>query len=127
MNQNLSSRAAWIGRVEAVMRGSSLGRAAGIEVVSTHRRDHLLAVATGSHGQRWFIKAFDLSAEKTFRSEVSLYRAFDGHGVAPTLRFIDEATQVIATDFVEGGRLGDLSAGEVRGIMRAALLDDLVV
>lgn len=107
--------ASWVDRVVAVVRDSPLGPTTSLEILQTHRRDHLLAVATGSRGQRWFVKAFERSALTTFRTETSLYRVFDGQGIAPTLRFVDEAARVIATDVVEGGRLGDLPVGEVHG------------
>lgn len=104
-------------QVRSTIDRSPLAPLVGIEGLGTHRSDHLLAVATGADGTRWFVKAFAPAAAFDYLREVAIYKRFAFDGVVPSLRFTDPQRMIIATDFVVGGRLGELDAARVASVI----------
>lgn len=106
----------WLAQVRQTIETSPLAPLASLKGLGTHRSDHLLTVATGADGTHWFVKAFAPAAASDYLREVSCYERFAFDGVVPSLRFTDSQQMIIATDFVVGGRLGDLDATRVAAV-----------
>ncbi|MEJ2579783.1 MAG: phosphotransferase, partial [Kineosporiaceae bacterium] len=83
------------------------GSGSQIEVVSAHRRDHVLASCRTAGGLR-FAKAYAPEAVDDMKNEFAAYARWNGLPSVPRVYLADAEARLLITDHVPGGRLSDL-------------------
>lgn len=88
-----------------------------LEVLESHRRDHLLGWIRGAPQGELFFKAFSRGALTEFMTERSVYEQLEGSHAAPRLVLSDLKSLLLITEAVTPRRLCDLDADGIRGVV----------